>query len=127
MLAAVDDCEQVTRGFYTGTLVADYHIERPTWPEFCLLHDIDGNRFMEIMDPVLDIWTGINQDSGKVTFRMMAEISGILNAIDMILGEQPGPDDATLPPQYLPLKIWLKFAHYLAIHTEVPIPTWMRT
>ena len=140
---AVHGDERVSQGFRTGIFSRymafmeapeEYHemtngSRDHYWAEFCITHGIDGERFKALMDPVLDIGTGLvtqNVETGRIrpcTFRDIAEGSGsYINLIDMIIGPESN-DDA--PREYTALKIWLKIAHYLALNLSVPTPAWM--
>ena len=127
ILAAVQGEERTSQGFDTGWEQTDreVHTER-AWHEFCRQHGIDGERFREVMDPVLDMWTGVVEENQRgrvrrVTFRDVAESSGYINLIDMI-----GTETDDEPRQYILLQMWLRVAHYLALHPSVPTPEWMR-
>ena len=125
LLEEVDACAKTKAGFDTGVLffnnTGEAAISRRPWIDFCTYHEINGERFKEVMDPILDLQTPITTGSAPTTLRDIYEAAGLQAVIDFIVGDADGDD-----VQYTPLKVWLMIAHFLALHEDKPVPEWMK-
>ena len=92
-----------------------------TWNEFCTVHGMDGDRFKNVLEALMDLETPAVDDCGRpIKLRDFGGDNDDMWVLKVgMLTSGTGMLDASS-------HLWVKCAMFLARHIEVPMPACMR-
>ena len=88
-----------------------------TWQSFCDLHTMDGDRFKQLLEPLMDLKTPVALQNGELM--PLRDFGGdgdnYLLKIDMLVGGEEKPP-----------RLWVMCAMHLAQTPDFPVPSSMQ-
>ena len=92
------------------------HGTHMSWTEFLSKYQINGQRFIDLLEPLMDIDTGVSFADGKrLTLREFGDDDYLLK-LDMLLGDSPKPVIAA----------WVHLTMFLARNPDRAVPACMK-
>ena len=87
------------------------------WQAFCEYHEINGDRFRQLMEPLMDLPTPLLETDGTV-MSLRDFGSDLVMQVELLLSGPPHTEAA--------IKLWVACAMFLARHADQTVPGFMQ-